>query len=73
MKNECEVCGKKIDLVAEFHYCSDYGDLMCEDCGDERLYDSSYGLYDNQAGHGDPDLMLDDDLSDVSFYHGVNK
>lgn len=73
MKKNCEVCGKEINVSIEYHYCSNYGDLMCEECGDERLNNSSYGFYDTEADHGDPDLMLDDDLADVSFYHEVNR
>jgi hypothetical protein len=68
---KCEKCGKAI-LLGERYFVSDGGIYFCGECGDDRLSKSTYGLYDSEADHGDPDSLLDDDLTDVDFFEEKN-
>jgi hypothetical protein len=70
MSMKCVVCEKMID-DKEVYYLSDGGFVMCEECGDTRVRESQYGLYDTET-QSDPENYLDDDLSDVDFFTKYN-
>jgi len=72
-KLKCEICGKEI-IDGQDNYYKSFGDIVfCESCGDERLGQSQYGYYDILDDMPDPDILLDDELSDVDFFEFKDK
>ncbi len=65
---KCSYCDRDINKVKEDYYEGDSGKDCCEDCFSEYLSSSQYGFYDWAEAARDPDLMLDDELSDVEFF-----
>lgn len=63
----CWHCAKELNGLD--HYESEDGQYhYCEDCADEKLIETEYGLTDEEI---DGDMLLDDDLSDIDMFHKV--
>lgn len=56
-------------IIYAEHYRSENGNSYCLECAEEFLSYSEYGYYDKDETDLDPDLWLDDDLSDIEFFH----
>jgi hypothetical protein len=69
---KCIYCEKEINELLERYFENDDLETVCNDCAEEKLSKSQYGWYDDDLVPIDPDLLLDDDLADVSFYQEKN-
>ncbi len=66
----CNLCFKKIN-INEHYYEDDYGDVLCNNCGDDQLMSVSDQLGEDTYVRSEQyrDVYLDDDISDLNLYH----